>query len=71
LQGFLEFAPGVGPAGGERDARMLRSVGLVGGVAIALEDAAKVSEQVIEAGAATAGVPLVKDIAAGRCGVQR
>lgn len=63
FEGFVEFAPGVGPAGGEGDAGMFGGPGVVGGVAVCLEDAGVAGEQVVEAGGAAAGMPLEEDVA--------
>jgi hypothetical protein len=54
LQRFAKLAPRVRPTGGQRDCRMPCRMRSVGGVTVALEDAAEAAEQVLQTGAAPA-----------------
>jgi hypothetical protein len=63
FEGFMELAPGVGPAGDKEDAWSSGSPGVVGGVGVGLEEALVVLKQVVKAGGPTAGMPLVEDVA--------
>ena len=62
LEGFMELAPGVGPAGDEDDAVLAGNPGVVGGVGVGLQIALIAWEQVVEAGGFAAGVPLIEDV---------
>ena len=59
LEGFVELAPDVCPAACQDDAGVLGGMAAAGCVAVALEDAAEVSEQIADAGLLAARVPLI------------
>ena len=65
FEGFVDFAPGVGPAGGEGNAVFISNPGVVGGVIVSLQIALVVAEEVVEAGGFAAGVPLIEYISLG------
>ena len=65
FEGFVEFAPGVGPAGDEGNAVFISNPGVVGGVSVGLQIALVVAEEVVEAGGFAAGVPLIEYISLG------
>lgn len=63
LEGFVEFSPGVRPAGDKNDTCFVRYPRVVAGVGVGLQKSLVVSKQIVEAGGLATGVPLVEDVA--------